>query len=76
MVFISQQLIHADSDSVKELKHHASHITYACMTKGLQIFLLGTFKTLINNHNKIYQVNNCNNDLTTKYLLRLLGLHF
>ena len=27
MVFISQQLIHADSDSVKELKHHASHIT-------------------------------------------------
>ena len=27
MVFISQQLIRADSDSVKELKHRASHIT-------------------------------------------------
>ena len=29
MVFISQQLICADSDSVKELKHCVSHITLA-----------------------------------------------
>ena len=33
MVFISQQLIRADSDSVKELKHRASHITHALIIK-------------------------------------------
>ena len=37
MVFISQQLIHADSDNVKELKHCASHITHGGSTEILAV---------------------------------------
>ena len=37
MVFISQQLIRADSDSVKELKCRASHIT---LIEHLELYFL------------------------------------